>query len=213
MNCCVVPFGTEALAGEIVMETRPAAETVSIAVPVIVPDPAVTVALPTAVPVARPFKIVAAVLTVQVTELVRSWVDPSLYVPRAVNCCVFPFWTVTLAGDTAMDTSAAGRTVMFAVEDIPLNEAVMTGSPVNWAVAMPDGLMVAPAEVLHVARLVRSLLDPSVYVPCAVNCCVLPAGTETAAGDTRIESRAAGATVRVAALLVEPDAALITAEP
>jgi hypothetical protein len=47
----------------------------------------------------------------QVTVLVRFWVLLSLYVPVAVNCCVFPNGTEAFAGVTAIETNVAGATV------------------------------------------------------------------------------------------------------
>jgi hypothetical protein len=38
-------------------------------------------------------------------------VEPSEYVPVAVNCCVSPFGITGASGDTAIDSSTAGVTV------------------------------------------------------------------------------------------------------
>jgi len=46
-----------------------------------------------------------------VTEFVRFWMLPSLYVPVAVNCCVAPFVIDGFAGVTAIEVSTAPVTV------------------------------------------------------------------------------------------------------
>jgi len=78
VNCCVRPLAIEAFAGVIVIETRAAELTVKEAVPLIVPEVAVIVGVPTAEPVAKPPAVmVAPVVELQVTELVKVWVVPS----------------------------------------------------------------------------------------------------------------------------------------
>jgi hypothetical protein len=51
------------------------------------------------------------------------------------------------------------------------------------------------------------------YVPVAVNCCVLPAATEAVEGVTEIEVRTAAVTVNVTELLIAPDVAVIVLVP
>ena len=60
--------------------------------------------------------------------------------------------------------------------------AVMVALPVPVPVAKPVLLTLATAgaDELHVTELVRFCVLPSVYVPAAVNCCVLPRATEAA---------------------------------
>ena len=53
-NCCVSPAATDDEAGLTAIEVNTAAVTVKVAVPLIVPDLAVMVALPWATPVANP---------------------------------------------------------------------------------------------------------------------------------------------------------------
>jgi hypothetical protein len=68
--------------------------------------------VPAATPDASPevAEIVALLesLEVQATLDVRSFVEPSLYVPEAVNCNVNPATTFALAGITAIDVNVAG---------------------------------------------------------------------------------------------------------
>lgn len=82
--------------------------TVSAAAPLIAPTVAVIVALPTPAPVAVAPDIVATLVLelVHVAEPVTSAVDPSLYVPVAVNACVDPTPIDVLDGETEIDESA-----------------------------------------------------------------------------------------------------------
>ena len=69
---------------------------------------------PCATPLANPpLAIVAAAEfdELQVTVPVRFWVLLSVYVPVAVNCCVFPAGMDPFAGVMAMETNAAAATV------------------------------------------------------------------------------------------------------
>jgi hypothetical protein len=80
-NCRVVPKAKDGLAGVTAIETSTAWLTVSVAVPVIDPELAVIVDVPTPAPVARPpAAIVATVVKdeLHVALLVRFWVLPSL---------------------------------------------------------------------------------------------------------------------------------------
>lgn len=54
---------------------------------------------------------------------------------------------------------------------------------------------------------------PSVKLPVAVNCCVVPNAMEGFAGVTAIETNAAAVTVKVVLLVIEPEAAVIFTEP
>jgi hypothetical protein len=75
----------------------------------------------------------------------------------------------------------------------------MVVDPRATAVASPAVLIVATlaAEELHVAVLVRFCVLASVYVPVAVNCCVLPLAIEGVAGVTAIDTSVAAVTVSV----------------
>src|SRR5438034_6164174 len=90
------------------METRVGAVTVSTAVLLVMPpEVAVILELPTLRPVATPLALMEAtapLLEFQVTELVRSCVLLSVYVPVAVNGCVRPLAIEGLLGVTAMET-------------------------------------------------------------------------------------------------------------
>jgi hypothetical protein len=110
------------------METRVTAVTVNVADPLIVPEVAVIVADPGAMVVAKPLPLMVAMEVaedVQVAVPVRFLVVPLLYVPVAVNCCVFPTAREGAAGVTAMEVNTAAETVRVAVPLI-LEEVAVT---------------------------------------------------------------------------------------
>src|SRR3984957_20483298 len=130
------------------MATSTAGVTVRAAVPgmEVVGSVAVMVTAPLATPVARPwdpeaFEIdaVAALDVDQVTEVVRSVVLRSEYVPVAVNCWVWPAAIEATGGDMVMATSTAGVTVRAAVPGMEVvgSVAVMVTAPVAPPVARP----------------------------------------------------------------------------
>jgi hypothetical protein len=85
--------------------------------------------------------------------------------------------------------SKAGTVAVRVLEPLIAPEvAVINDEPGVFAVAKPEALMVATLAVpeLHVTEVVRSAVEPSLYVPLAANCCVRPAATEGEAGVTLI---------------------------
>ena len=99
----VLPNAMDALAGEITIETRAADVTVSDALPLTPDDVALMVVEPTAMLVAMPVLEMVATLVfdeLQVAELVRFLVLPSLYLPVAVNCWPTPAATEGVPGVT-----------------------------------------------------------------------------------------------------------------
>src|SRR5713101_3608375 len=66
---------------------------------------------------------------------------------------------------------------------------------------------------LHTTDVVTSSVPPSVYVPTALNCSVVPSATEAFAGVTASETNAAAATVRVVEPVTLPDVALMVVVP
>src|SRR6266851_8681541 len=92
----------------------------------------------------------------------------------------------------------------------------MVVDPVPTAVARPAVLMVATpaaADELHVAVLVRFWVLPSLYVPVAVNCCVLPLAIDGFAGVTAMETSVAAVTVRVVLPETAPEVAGRVVDP
>jgi hypothetical protein len=87
--------------------------TVALAVALAVPDDAVIVALPTVIPFSSPPDVIVAVLvseldqqTVvpeQVVPPVNVYEFPSLSVPAAFNCSVWPWLTLGLEGSIVME--------------------------------------------------------------------------------------------------------------
>src|ERR1700722_8197296 len=113
VNCCVDPAVIVGDCGEIVIETRTAGVTVSVADPVMLPEVAMIDAVPLATAVASPCEpealltvATAALEELHVEVVVMSCVLPSLKWPVAVNCCVVPAAMLTV-GVTVMDCKTA----------------------------------------------------------------------------------------------------------
>ena len=171
--------------------------TVKTVVPETDPRLAVMVADPRVLPVATPFEPVtllmeatAAFSEAQMTEAVRSCVEPSANVPVAFNCNVEPSPMLGLAGVTAMEDSAL---TVSTVEPVAPNVALIVLVPDATAVASPLDpealLMVATAlfDELQDTSVVRSRTEPSGKVPVAVNCWVAPATALGVAGVTEMD--------------------------
>jgi hypothetical protein len=89
VNCCVAPLAIDGFAGVTAIDCSVTAVTVRTVEPLIAPDVAVIVEVPTPAALARPAALIVAVAVVpedQVTLEVRFCVEPSLKVPVAVNC-------------------------------------------------------------------------------------------------------------------------------
>jgi hypothetical protein len=221
VNCCVSPFATLGFAGVTAMDVSAAAATVSVVLPVMLPEVAEIVVVPVATAVARPPTAMVAVAVLddaQVTVPVRFWVEPSVYVPVALNCCVSPFATLGFAGVTAIEVSAADATVSVVLPTTVPEVAEMVLVPAATVVARPPAAMVAVAVLddAQVAEAVRFCVVPSVYVPVAANCCVRPFATLGFAGVTAMDVNVATTvsvllplTVpKVAEMMLVPDAEL-----
>ena len=193
VNCCDWPAEMLGVAGVTAIETRVAAVTFNVVVPLTLPDFAVIVELPTPAAVARPVALIVA--TVVVAELhvalaVRFCVLLSLNVPVAVNCCVRPLATEGFAGVTAIETSVGAVTVRTVVPVIDPDFALIVEVPAVSAVANPAELIVATEVVaeVHVALPVKFCVLLSLNVPVAVNCSVNPFATEGLEGVTAMET-------------------------
>ena len=145
-----------------------------VAAPVMAASVALMVAGPRATPVATPWlpKVLLIVAKlgldeVQVTEFVKFCVLPSLYVPVAANCWVFPTGMVAVAGVTAIDTNTSEATARLAEAVCEPSAAVIVAVPTPVAVATPcvptELLMVATAELeeLQFTEVVRFCRLPS----------------------------------------------------
>jgi hypothetical protein len=156
-----------------------------------------------------------AAVELQCPLCVRSCVVPSENVPVAVNCCVVLFAIVAVGGMMAIETSVAAVTVS-TVE--PFNDpdvAEIVAVPCPTLVANPAALIVAVAGVSEDQRavFVSSSILPSVYVPVAVNCWIVPGAIEGVDGVMATEASAAPVTVNVVDPLTEPELAEIVALP
>jgi hypothetical protein len=135
-----------------VIEFSDAFVTVNAAVPETLPDVAVIVVFPAASALATPFvpDVLLIVATagddeLQVTELVRFCVLPSLKVPFATNCAVVLGAIDGVEVVTAIEFKVAAETVKIVVSETPPTLAVIVVVPAVNAEAKPDGTIVATA--------------------------------------------------------------------
>lgn len=221
VNCCDVPSGMDAFTGPTAMETGVALVTVRVALEETLPAVAVIVEAPADVPIVSPgtpFTLMLATARfaeVHCTDAVSFCVLPSVKVPSAANCTVVPCAIDELAGETASETSVGVVTVRVALPLTPEYVAAMVAEPGALLVTKPM-LETAAALVFdefQVAKLVRSLVLPSVKVPVAVSCTVVPSARDALAGETASEARTGAVTVRVALPLTPEYVAVMVAEP
>ena len=134
--------------------------------PLIVPDVAVIREGPASSAVATPEVLIVATVSVpeaQVTEEVRSLVEPSVLRPVAVNVRIlFPAkLTDGFAGATVMDAKGAVCTVRVVVPVTPPEVAVIVAVPAATPLAKPEVLIVAVASEEDVHTGARTLVLPS----------------------------------------------------
>lgn len=210
----------------IARDTNSAGVTVSVVLSLIEFSVAAMVAVPRPPPVASPWlpKALLMVATVvaeelQVTEVVRSLVLPSVKLPVAANCCLVPKGIEGMAGVTAMESNSAGVTVRSVAPETEPEVAVTVVVPIPVLVARPllPRLLLTTATAvfaeLQVTEVVRSCVLPSVKVPVAANCCLMPSAIEAWVGVTVRETRAAGATLSMVEPLTEPEVAVMVEVP
>lgn len=191
-------------------------ETVKPVDPVMKPTVPVTVVLPVATLLARPWTLMVAAAPLeelQRAEPVTSCVVESLNVPVAVNCLVVPTAMLELAGVTASETNVAPVTVRDAVPLTDPEVAVMVAVPVAVLVANPVESMLAVFEDEDQVSEVSNCVLPSSKLPTAVNCCVVPSAMDCTAGETEMETRCAGTTVKIVVSVNDPTVAVIVVEP
>jgi len=102
----------------------------------------------------------------QVTDVVISWVELSVYVPSAINCFVVPMAILGLVGVTAIDTSAAGVTVSAVLPDTFVVGSVAMIMVGPWATGVaipfePNELLIFATDVdavLQITDAVRSFV-------------------------------------------------------
>lgn len=106
VNCFVAPIGMLEFAGKTVIDVSVADVIVTDAVPLILPELAVTVAVPAAFAVATPKLLIPRALVADDDQATdgRTCVLPSSKVPVAVNCCSVPIAIVAVEGLTEIDS-------------------------------------------------------------------------------------------------------------
>jgi hypothetical protein len=118
-----------------------------------------------------------------------------------------------------MDTMAACPTLRVVALETEPKVAVIVVMPCAALVARPALLVslltiaTCTEEEFHVTVAVMSFELPSVYVPLARNCCVVPKAIVGACGVIAIDTNAAGLTTRVAELLTPADAMPMVVDP
>ena len=113
-NWAVSPVAIEAEGGVTATETKVAGVTVRTACAVIVPEDAITRAVPSPTPEAKPLALTVATDEAsvdQATSPVKVRVEPSVNVPAASNWVVSPAAIDTEGGVTAIETKVAGVTI------------------------------------------------------------------------------------------------------
>jgi hypothetical protein len=174
VNCWVVPLTMLEVAGVTAMDTRVAEVTVSAVVPTTLPDVAVIVDEPAATDVANPLEPAALLMAAidvaddfQVTDVVRFCVVLSEYVPVAVNCLDVPSAMLVLIGETTIEISVAGVTVIVALPETLPDVAEIVVEPGATEVAKPfdpAALLMAAidaADDFQVTPEVRFCVEPS----------------------------------------------------
>jgi hypothetical protein len=208
VNCCKVPREIERFAGVTAIEVTVAPVTVSVALEEMPTDVAVMAELPAAIAMARPGTPLALMLAaaefpdVHCAELVMFCVLPSENVPVAMNCVVVPGAIDAVNGEIEIARNAALVTVTVALEEMPPEVAVTVAEPTPVAIASPKVpfALIATSDELpdvHCTDAVRFCVLPSVKVPVAASCTLVPSASAALAGDTASEASAAALTVKV----------------
>ena len=155
------------------------------------------------------------VLELHPTVFVMFWLLPSVKVPVAVNCWVVPSGICGIAGVTAIETSAAGVTVKVVEPLVEPAVAVTLALPWLTLVAnpWPSTVAILLSAELHLADVVRSSVLPSLYVPVALSCFVVPKAKDGFEGVIAMESNAGCPTLRLAEAVIAPEAAVMVALP
>jgi hypothetical protein len=205
--CAVLPF-----AGVIEIELRFAALTLRGVLPVTDPRVAEIVVLPMFRAVARPLAVIEATEPAeecQVATPVTVWLVPSENVAVARNCWVIPSGRATPDGVTTIELTEAEVTTSDAVAESDPIVAEMVELPAAMPWASPlvgvELLTVASTvlEDVQVTELVRFCVLPSLYVPVATNCWVVPGAIEAFTGVIETDTKA-GATARLKEPLTAP---------
>jgi hypothetical protein len=173
----------EGFGGVTAIETSAAELTVMVAEALIVPRLALIKVEPPLKPLANPVLLIpatAGVEELQLTNVVKFCVLPSLYCPVAANCWFCPIAIVGFVGLIVMRERVAGITVRTVKLLTAPAVAVIVTWPVTMQLATPPDVMEATdgAEEVQFTEAVRSCVLPSVKVPVAVNGCAVPAALD-----------------------------------
>ena len=163
-NCICAPADSVAFVGATTSETAVAGLTVSDADPVIAPTFAEIVAVPTPAPLASPAEFTGPICRledVQPADCVTSWIEPSLYIAVAENCCVVPLAIDVTPGLRAIDVTTGGVTDNAAELLIDPKVALTLAVPI-------------PAPDTSPPVLTRAALESEAQVTEDVRSCVLP---------------------------------------
>ena len=141
------------------------------------PTAALMAVLPVDTPDARPAGEMPATLVVDefhVAVEVKSMVLPSLYVPKAPNCCDELSASVPFAGFKVIDTSDGAVTVRLLVPQTGPAHALNAAVPPPRAKAVP-GLVASPVTVIMLEFVELQLTETSCWVLLSLN---VPGGNE-----------------------------------
>lgn len=209
VNCCSVPREIEGFTGVTAIEVTLALVTVSVAPEEMPDEVAVMAELPAAIARASPGTPLALMLATAAfadahcAEVVTFCVLPSENVPVATNCSVVPGAIDAVTGEIEIARNAALVTVTVALEEMLPEVAVTEDDPIPVAIASPNvpfALIATSAGLpdVHCTTAVIFCVLPSVNVPVADNCTLVPSANDAVAGDTASEASAAAPTVKVA---------------
>ena len=185
-SCWLVVAAIVSFPETIAIEARSAALTLAGVAPLIDPEAAVIVTVPRFRAVSRPLTVIDATLLLdelQVALPVISCAAPSENVPVAVNCCKVPSGNDAVSGVTAMEVTLALVTVNTALAETLPDVAKMVEAPGVFALTSPAApFKLMPATALfvetHCTDGVKFCVLPSVKVPVAANCMVVPCAME-----------------------------------
>ena len=127
-----------------------------------------------------------------------------------MNACVIPTAIPALPGLIEIETSESVADTVTPVEFVIVPElALMLAVPAAAPVTRPLALTTATEEVSEAQRTdcVTSCVLPSVKVPVAANCKLLPCGIVAPTGETAIETRFGLETVNVVEAVMEAEVA------
>ena len=158
-------------------------------------------------------------LELHVPEAVRSWVLPSVNIPVAVNCWVVPRAIDGPGGFTVIETRAATLTVSVVELETEPSVAEILEAPSATLVAKPRTPGASPmvatevSDEAHWTEPVMVCVLPSVKVPVATNCSVVPKGMAGSAGVMVMDTKVAAVTLNVDAPEIPAAAAVMVHWP